>query len=147
MYKKILLPTDGSERSKGAILHGIALAREAGAEVVGFYAIEPFSVSMFSESVSSDVLPPNHYTEIMHQIAASMLNQIKRAATRESVVCTTIAMEAASPALAIIAAADENHCDLIIMASHGRGNLAGLLLGSQTTRVLSHCKIPVLVYR
>lgn len=147
MYKKILLPTDGSGRSQAAILHGIAFAREAGAEVLGFHVIEPFSASMFSESVASDVLPPNRYAEIMHQMAASMLNQIKRAATREGVACTTSAVEAASPALAIITAADENHCDLIIMASHGRGALTGLLLGSQTIRVLSHCKVPVLIYR
>jgi nucleotide-binding universal stress UspA family protein len=147
MYKKILLPTDGSERSRDAIAQGIAFAKWAGASVVGFHAIEPFSVSVFGQPVTSDVLPPNRYAEAMRHIGESLLAEIERAASKAGVAYSGSTVEAESPAMAIVAAAENNGCDLIIMASHGRSGLSGLLLGSQTIKVLSHCKIPVLVCR
>ena len=147
MYKKILLPTDGSERSRDAIKQGIAFAKWAGAAVVGFHVIQPFSVSVFGQPVTSDVLPQNRYAEAVRHVGETLLAEIERAARDAGVPYSGSSVEAESPAMAIVAAAENEGCDLIIMASHGRGGLSGLLLGSQTIKVLAHCKIPVLVCR
>jgi nucleotide-binding universal stress UspA family protein len=80
-------------------------------------------------------------------MAEPTLNRIKRTATRQGVRYTVVSVEAASPARTIIAVAEKTGCDLIIMASHGRGRLARFLFGNETTRVLAQCKIPALVYR
>jgi nucleotide-binding universal stress UspA family protein len=145
MYKRILIPTDGSEASQRAILAGIDFAREVGAEVVGLTATPEFHVL----STDSEMLE-----DTREQFAASsaararrILADVENAARDAGVACRTEHAIDDDPYTAIIATARNLGCDLIVMASHGRRGLKGLLLGSETQKVLVHSSIPVLVHR
>jgi nucleotide-binding universal stress UspA family protein len=145
MYKRILIPTDGSEASQRAILAGVDFAREVGAEVVGLTATPEFHVL----STDSEMLE-----DTREQFAASsaararrILADVENAARDAGVACRTEHATDDDPYAAIIAAARNLGCDLIVMASHGRRGLKGLLLGSETQKVLVHSSIPVLVHR
>jgi nucleotide-binding universal stress UspA family protein len=145
MYKRILIPTDGSEGSQRAILAGVEFARETGAEVVGLTATPEFSVL----STDSDMLEdtPEQYAANSAARAARVLGDVQAAADEAGVPCRTQHVVDDDPYAAIIAAARDAGCDLIVMASHGRHGLKGLLLGSETQKVLVHSTIPVLVHR
>jgi nucleotide-binding universal stress UspA family protein len=145
MYKRILIPTDGSEASQRAILAGVEFAREVGAEVVGLTATPEFSVL----STDSDMLEdtPEQYAATSAARAARVLGELQSAADEAGVPCRTEHAIEDDPYAAIIAAAQKSGCDLIVMASHGRHGLKGLLLGSETQKVLVHSTIPVLVHR
>ena len=79
--------------------------------------------------------------------SANVLSRAADAAKQAGVPCDTMQVENARPYEAIIAAASDRGCDLIVMGSHGRGGLSAVVLGSVTTKVLTHTKTPVLVYR
>jgi nucleotide-binding universal stress UspA family protein len=145
MYKRILIPTDGSEASQRAILAGVEFARDVGAEVVGLTATPEFSVL----STDSDMLEdtPEQYAANSAARAARVLSDVQSAANKAGVPCRTEHAVDDDPYAAIIAAAAQSGCDLIVMASHGRHGLKGLLLGSETQKVLVHSAIPVLVHR
>jgi nucleotide-binding universal stress UspA family protein len=145
MYKRILIPTDGSEASQRAILAGVEFARETGAEVVGLTATPEFSVL----STDSDMLEdtPEQFAANSAARAARVLRDIESAAGESGVPCRTEHVVDDDPYAAIIAAARRSGCDLIVMASHGRRGIKGLLLGSETQKVLVHSTIPVLVHR
>lgn len=145
MYKRILLPTDGSEASGRAVQSGIDFARSVGAEVVGMTATPPFH----SFTVSAEMLEetPASYAAASAARAQRLLDEIADAARGAGVPCTCLRVEADSPYEAIIATARERGCDLIVMASHGYHGIKGLLLGSETHKVLVHSAIPVLVHR
>jgi nucleotide-binding universal stress UspA family protein len=145
MYKRILIPTDGSEASQRALLAGVEFAREVGAEVVGLTATPEFSVL----STDSDMLEdtPEQFAANSAARAARLLGAIQSAADDAHVPCRTEHAVDDDPYAAIIAAAQKSGCDLIVMASHGRRGLKGLLLGSETQKVLVHSTIPVLVHR
>ena len=147
MFKHILIPTDGSELSKKAINHGIAMAKFAHAKVTGFYAAPDFRVEVYSEYVPRDLVTPEQYRTATKKRAHKYLATIKKAADAAGVRYQGHFVFADFPYEAIIKAAKSKGCDLIFMASHGRRGLSGLLLGSETTKVLTHSKIPVLVYR
>jgi nucleotide-binding universal stress UspA family protein len=145
MYKQILIPTDGSELSLGAIDQGLAFAREVGASVVFFTATMPIRVY----GVTGEQLAGGYeaYTKIAREEGAHRLGQAEERAKAVGVPCQSRMVESEHPWEAIIATADEAGCDLIAMASHGRRGLGGLVLGSETLKVLTHSTIPVLVYR
>jgi nucleotide-binding universal stress UspA family protein len=145
MYKRILIPTDGSEASQRAILSGVAFAREVGAEVVGMTATPEFSVL----STDSDMLEdtPEQFAAHSAARAARILSEVQAAASEAGVACRTEHAVDDDPYAAIVATAKRLGCDLIAMASHGRHGLKGLLLGSETQKVLVHSTIPVLVHR
>jgi nucleotide-binding universal stress UspA family protein len=145
MYKRILIPTDGSEASQRAILAGVEFAREVGAEILGLTATPEFSVL----STDSDMLEdtPEQYAANSAARAARVLADVQTAADQAGVPCRTRHVVDDDPYDAIIAAARDDGCDLIVMASHGRRGLKGLLLGSETQKVLVHSTIPVLVHR
>jgi nucleotide-binding universal stress UspA family protein len=145
MYKRILIPTDGSEASQRAILAGVEFAREVGAEVVGLTATPEFSVLSTDSEMLQDT--PEQYSAASAARAARVLADIQSAAADAGVPCRTQHAIEDDPYAAIIAAAGQNGCDLIVMASHGRHGLKGLLLGSETQKVLVHSTIPVLVHR
>src|SRR5437773_11301445 len=147
-FKHILIPTDGSELSDKAIVHGIGLARDTGAKVTGFHACREARLPHPEES------DPTTYELSSAELQADLEEKAKRylsvveAKAREAgVAYGSISRISNSPFEAIIHAAEEQGCDLIVMASHGRKGFAGVLLGSETLRVLTHCKIPVLVCR
>jgi nucleotide-binding universal stress UspA family protein len=145
MYKRILIPTDGSEASQRAILAGVEFAREVGAEVVGLTVTPEFSVLSTDSEMLEDT--PEQYAAASAARAARVLADIQSAADDAGVPCRTQQAIEDDPYAAIIAAAGQNGCDLIVMASHGRHGLKGLLLGSETQKVLVHSTIPVLVHR
>ena len=145
MYKHILLPTDGSELSAAAVREGLKFAREIGARVTALHVTPPFT---------SDDLAPSAFAAHVHdhqvktrQSVERALGSVEAVAREAGVSCTTVHREAFSPHEAIIAVAEEAGCDLVFMASHGRRGVAALLLGSETNKVLTHSKIPVLVTR
>ena len=145
MYKRILLPTDGSEASRRAIQAGVDFARSVGAEVVGMTATEPFhTLSTDAEMLEQT---PLAYEAASRARGQRLLDEIAAAARDAGVPCRTVQSVADDPYEAIIAAAREHGCDLVVMASHGRRGIKGMLLGSETQKVLVHSAIPVLVHR
>ena len=143
MYKHILIPTDGSELAERAVTNGLSLAKSLGAKVTVIIVEEPFSLLALAEPGAFQELV--QLTEQIKRDAASVLNRVANTAKQAGVSCDTIQVESAQPYQAIIATAADRGCDLIVMASHGRGGLSALVLGSVTNKVLTHTKTPVLV--
>ena len=145
MYRHILISTDGSELAEHAVTNGLSLAKSVGAKVTVIIAEEPiwFGALSFGEHGALEEL--GKYTDQIKNYAASALNRAADAAKQAGVPCDTIQVKDAQPYQAIIATAADRGCDLIVMASHGRGGLSAVVLGSVTNKVLTHTKIPVLV--
>lgn len=145
MFKHILLPTDGSPLSQLAIDRGLALARENAAKVTVLNVIPVYHLSALqSEGIAYS--GQQFEEENQHQ-ARVCLDSVEAAARAQGVPCDTLCVSDDHPYQAIIRVATELGCDLITMASHGRKGVAGVLLGSETHKVLTHSTIPVLVYR
>jgi nucleotide-binding universal stress UspA family protein len=140
MYRHILIPTDGSELAEHGVTHGLALAKSLGAKVSVIFVVEPFSemTGRLLEAVAT-------YAELRKEQAKSALDRAAKAAKEAGVSCETMQVENEQPHRAIIAAAKEKGCDLIVMSSHGRSGLSMLLIGSVTNKVLAHAETPVLV--
>jgi nucleotide-binding universal stress UspA family protein len=141
IYTRILIPTDGSAASQRAILAGVDFARELGAEVVGLYATPEFHV--FSTDTEALEDTPAQYAAASRDKAARVLGEVASAA-RDAGIEHVVSD---SPWEAIAGTASRMGCDLVVMASHGRRGLKGLLLGSETQKVLVHSTVPVLVHR
>jgi nucleotide-binding universal stress UspA family protein len=145
MFKHILIPTDGSDLSRKAILYGVQLAKESGAKITGPTVTEPYrAAGMHTVFVPVDL---GDYEEQSRVLSEKAMEQVKMAAQAAGVPCETIREVHDQPYRAIIDAALALGCDLIVMASHGRRGISALLLGSETAKVLTHSTIPVLVYR
>jgi nucleotide-binding universal stress UspA family protein len=145
MYKHVLIPTDGSELSSKAEAAGLTLARALGARATALTVTQPFQF-IGSEPMMLVASEPE-YEKAQAARAEKTLERAKATAAAIGVPVETIRAVSAHPFDAIIATAKERGCDLIFMASHGRRGVAGLILGSETAKVLTHTKIPVLVYR
>lgn len=145
MYKRILIPSDGSEASERAILAGVDFAREVGAEVVGLTVTPPFRVVTADSAMLEDT--PEQFDAASSVRAGRILAVVEDAARDAGVPCRSEHAVEDDPYAAIIDTARRLGCDLIVMASHGRHGLKGLLLGSETQKVLVHGTIPVLVHR
>ena len=145
MFKHILIPTDGSDLSRKAVLYGVQLAEECGARVTALTLSEPYRVASMDVVLVS--VGEDEYEEESRRIADHALAQVRVAADAAGVSCDTIREVHDQPYRAIIDAAHAKGCDLIVMASHGRRGVSALLLGSETVKVLTHSTIPVLVYR
>jgi len=146
MYKHILIPTDGSELAGHAVTHGLSLAKSMGAKVTVVVVEAPFNVFSVSESRARHM--SEEFTKHEEQIkkhAAAVLSHARDKAKASNVPCDTLQMEHEQPYQAIISAANDKGCDLIVMASHGRSGISAVLLGSVTNKVLTHTKTPVLV--
>ncbi len=144
MFKKILLPTDGSELSARAISGAIDMAKKLGARIVGMTVVEPYSYSSLSEYRPESY---EDYEARMNKAAQERLAGLEAAAKAGGVEVESKIARSFSPYEAIIEMAKSNDCDAIFMASHGRRGLSAVLLGSETQKVLTHSTIPVLVYR
>lgn len=145
MYKNILIATDGSELSERAERHGIALAKAVGAKVTGITVTVPFDAYMTSEVAIA--LDGTIFEERTARLAKQRLDAVSAIAKAEGVECVTMRVQADPIYAGIVDTAEKQRCDLIVMASHGRRGMAGLILGSETTKVLTHSTIPVLVCR
>ena len=146
MYRKILLPTDGSALCDTATQKGIDFAKFAGASVVAFHAIPATSYLIYTEAGPSDVLAEQFEREAKVR-GERLVEALKSRAAALGVPCETLLLTHDHPWEGIIEAANTTNCDLIFMASHGRRGLSAMLLGSETARVLTHTRIPVMVYR
>lgn len=145
MFKTILLPTDGSERSKKAIDTAIDYAQVCGAKIYGISVAEPYPFTPLAESAMA--IDPTVYEENVRSLAQQHVNEISEAARMAGVPCEVSIVLSFSPDEEIINAAKKYNCDVIFMASHGRSGLSRLFLGSKTQKVLAHSTIPVLVLR
>lgn len=145
MFTHILVPTAGDPGSRRATEWAIELARCVGARITGFHAMTEFA----HPGIVDELLePPSDELRVMAWAHADkLLATVQRKADRAGVPCDTLADRGDRPWEAIVAAAKRTHCDLIVMASHGRRGMARLVLGSQTQQVLAHIAIPVLVVR
>lgn len=144
MFKRILVPTDGSEITPAAVDAAIDLCRALGAELHAVSVKEPFPYTAMAEV---HPVPPQEYGEAQERIARQRVQEVVDAARRAGVDCRPHTVEGLHPWEAIIAHADTLGCDLLVMASHGRRGLSALLLRSETQQVLTHSKIPVLIVR
>jgi nucleotide-binding universal stress UspA family protein len=147
MFKHILIPTDGSELSRATASSAVSFAKEAGARVTVFYAKPEYPIAYFGEGALIDPTTPEKFAELADQQAAEYLSDVQRQCAEAGVECNTVSATSDIPYEAIIEAAEKSGCDLIFMASHGRRGISGFLLGSETNKVLTHSKVPVLVYR
>lgn len=144
MYQRILVPTDGSEITAKAVSSAIALAKLSGAALVTISVKEPFPYSAISEM---QPVPPQEFYDAQERIANDRVKAVLEAAAAAGVACEGSTVEALHPWEAILDLAKDKACDLIVMASHGRRGMAALLIGSETSRVLTHSPLPVLVIK
>jgi len=147
MFKHLLVPTDGSPLSESTVSRAVSFAKDAGARITFFYAQPDFPMPIYGEGALIDPTTPEQFAKAASQEAARILEQATAAASADGVASSTDTVVSEVPYEAIIEASDRHGCDLIFMASHGRKGIAGLLLGSETQKVLTHSKTPVLVYR
>ena len=147
MFKHILVPTDGSALSESAVSRAVTFARASGARITFFYAQPDFPMPIYGEGALIDPTTPEQFSRSAAAEAQSILAKAKAIADADGVVAATDTVVNEVPYQAVIDAADRHGCDLIFMASHGRRGIAGFLLGSETQKVLTHSKTPVLVYR
>jgi nucleotide-binding universal stress UspA family protein len=147
MYKHILIPTDGSELSKKAVEHGILLARALKAKVTSITVLSLSQIFELEPALFKELPEEYGYQKQMEIFANKCLDQVKTMALGQGVSCDVMYVEHEHAYQAIIDTANNEHCDLIVMASHGRHGLSAIVLGSVAVKVLTHSTIPVLVYR
>ena len=145
MYKHLLVPTDGTVLATETIGQALEFARALGARVTFFYAKPDYSASLLSDAEVVRNVSPEHFEYSYEGRPREFLSKAEVAAEEAGVSCTSVSKVSDTPYRAIIEAAEENGCDLIYMASHGRGSTLGMMIGSQTLKVLVHSHIPVLV--
>ena len=150
MYKHILIPTDGSKLSNQAVTTGLKFAKSVNAKVTCLFVLPHFRTLQEGDEGSRAKI--NKLTESLHKeedeaIARKVLAPVEKLANDQGIPCTAVHVSSNLPYQAIIDTAKKNRCDLILMASHGRSGVQAVLLGSETTKVLTHAKIPVLVVR
>jgi len=149
MFRNILVPTDGSAMSWRAVRRAVQLAKEQKARVTGLWVGPVWQPNLYAydESVPAGFISPRQFAASIRRIAARRLGAVRKTAAAAGVRCKTISARSNFPHMEIIKAARRNRCDLIVMASHGRRGISRLLLGSQTSMVLAHSTIPVMVCR
>lgn len=146
MYRHILIPTDGSELAQKAVTHGLSLAKSVGAKVTALTVEASFNVyDVPSSKVHQISKAFAEHAEHAKAQATKVLSGVANAAKAAGVPCETVQIVQDDPYEAIIATAKDKGCDLIVMASHGRSGITAVILGSVTTKVLTHTDIPVLV--
>lgn len=148
MFKKILVPIDGSDLSNNAVKQACLFAKATDATLVFYYAKSAYQPDYIAGDIGFGVVGMDvRNINSIKRYAAEILSQAGQMAEIHQVNHEKLTNEYIAPYEGIIAAADSKNCDLIFMASHGRQGISALLLGSETQKVLTHCKIPVLVYR
>lgn len=147
MFKHILIPTDGSPVSARAVKAGIAFAKETGARVTGYHAVEPVPTRLYGEGYVADKQMIAEFERRTRAAAKKHVAAIARAARKAGVRFEPLLQTARTPYEGIVEAAQKRKCDLIFMSSHGYRGLMRLALGSVADRVMTLSKVPVLVYR
>jgi nucleotide-binding universal stress UspA family protein len=146
-YKHILLPTDGSALSDQAVKAGVALAQALGARVTALFVAPAPTPLVFEGGLPVAYMTPEEHGALSARAAAHYLGVAEKAAKAAGVPCECASVIGEYPADAILEVAKKRRCDLIVMASHGRRGIKAVLLGSETSKVLAHAKVPVLVHK
>lgn len=148
MFKKILIPTDGSPLSAQAANKGVCLARQIGAEVVAVYVTQPFAATVgFDGMAAAYAITDEDYEKTAAEQAQKYLQSVLDRAATAGVTATSQTVSSFNVADGIVQASNDSGCDLIFIGSHGRTGLSRLLLGSVTVKVLGLARTAVLVYR
>lgn len=148
MFRHVLIPTDGSRLAASGAKAGVKLAAALNARVTAVYVIPPYVPAIYGEAaLYVPAASPRDYRKAAERAAKKALAAIEIEAQTAGVGYSGMIVTDAQPWGGILRAARAKKCDAVAMASHGRGGLAGLLLGSETQRVLAHSKIPVIVFR
>ena len=147
MFHRILVATDGSTLSAKAVDAAVALAHTLGARLVAFYASPAYPRPVYADAALHEASAVRAYAEVAVRDAARVLEPVTRKAAAAGVPCDPLQATSDAPWKAILAAATAERADVIVMASHGRHGLSSMVLGSETTKVLTNSKIPVLVVR
>jgi nucleotide-binding universal stress UspA family protein len=147
MYKNLLVATDGSKLSEKALAHAVALAQAVGANLTLFYAAPDYPMPAYADGVVYEPVTRKEYAKLAAEDAQKILDAGAAKASAAGVNCKTAYTIAPAPWEAILAAAKKHKSDAIVMASHGRRGISAVLLGSETQKVLTHTKIPVIVVR
>jgi len=147
MFKTILIPTDGSAVSAKAVKAGIALAKESGAKVVGYHALDPVPTRLYGEGYVADRQTVEEFERRNLAFGKKQVAAIERAARKAGVRFEPVVETARTPYHGIVEAARKRDCDLIFMSSHGRTGLMRIALGSVADKVMTLSKVPVMVYR
>ena len=147
MFKHILLPIDGSELSLMATQKAAEFASETKAAITILFVKPEFPISYYGDGAMMDPTPPDEFAKLTTSIAHRNLKAAEDICAAAGVTTTSVTATSDVPYEVIVQTAQDKSCDLIFMASHGRRGISGLLLGSETQKVLTHSKVPVLVYR
>ncbi len=147
MIQHILIPTDGSKLSARAVAQGVDLARATGARVTGLFVAPSPTPLVFEGLRPVAYMQPEQHAALIARAAARHLAVIERAAVAVGVLFEGLTVEGEYPAQAILEVARKRRCDLIVMASHGRRGVSAVLLGSETQKVLTGARVPVMVCR
>ncbi|BEP38308.1 universal stress protein (plasmid) [Variovorax sp. V59] len=147
MFKRILVPTDGSALSKKAVASAISLAAQNDADLVALHVVPRYQRSYFDGSMTVSAEDVSRVEKQWNDKAVAMLDAVSARARQDGVRIKTATVSSDLVAESIIAAAKKHKSDLIVMASHGRKGIKRLLLGSETQHVLAHSALPVLVLR
>lgn len=149
MFKHLLVPTDGSTLSLKAAKFAAELAQAHNARITAIHVIAPYVPPNGGDGIMyyPDDFSPQAYKKATEKEAQKVLARVEAAAAAQKVPCATMFVTHDQPWESIVNTAKKKKCDLIVMASHGRRGIAGLLLGSETTKVLTHSRTPVLVCR
>jgi len=147
VYKKILIPTDGSPLANAAARAGVAFASEIGAEIVGLFVAPDYMYPIYVDMIPSNYPTREGHEAAMRKAGEMYLADMEKGAADAGLAYSSITLFSDMPAEKIVKTATDRQCDLIFMGSHGRSGLRQLLLGSVTAKVLATCEVPVLVYR
>ncbi|HJD44718.1 MAG TPA: universal stress protein [Candidatus Paenalcaligenes intestinipullorum] len=148
MFKKILIPTDGSALSAQAANKGVCFAKQIGADVVALHVTQPFAATVgFDGMAAAYAITDEDYEKTAAEQANKYLRAVLDRAETAGVNATSRSVSNFNVADGIAKAAEEEGCDLIFIGSHGRSGLSRLLLGSVTIKVLNIARITTLVYR
>ena len=147
MYRRILVATDGSDLASKGLDHAIELARQLSAELVVLTVTPPWTPIGVEGTVGWTYDPVDEYDTASAEAARQILAAAVAKASASGIAATSVHLPGRYPADGIVEVAQQQACDMIVMASHGRRGLGRLVLGSQTTSVVTHAKVPVLVVR
>lgn len=147
MFNHILVPTDGSKLSLKALDLAAALANATGAKVSALHVAPSYMTMIGGDGYMLTPITPKEWDISTAKLNARVSDLVKKRAAAKSVKVQFLSVTVDQPYIGIIDVAKRKKCDLIVMSSHGRRGISALLIGSETTKVLTHCKIPVLVCR
>lgn len=147
MFKRILIPVDGSELALHAAATGVTLAKELGAEVVFVHARAPYVAPYAAEVVLTDAKAKSLFEKAVAEGSADILAQATKIAGKHGVMAKTVSAPASRPENLVESTIKTLGCDLVVLATHGRGAVGRFVMGSVTTRLLPISSVPVLVYR